>query len=569
MTANMGYSSSIFKGQIKKKFKEIAFSKKTFFFLIINYNIITIYPHWNHVHMSFFKTLSKLLTFIYLMTMMYSSFALTSAEKVFVLDTQVKENTMILHFKIAKQHFLYQERIHISPKTTINWPKSESHIDKMGNTYQIYRHELALVIPKPSTKTLTVQYQGCSDKGICYPPQQQTITINHNISLYQKITILLGFLGFGVLLAFSPCVLPMLPVMTQVVIGKENTSKTKMFFLALSYVLGMSFSYGLVGAVLAKIGKNSFVALQTPIAIVLMALVYLYLGLATLELIRIRLPSSLSQHALLWRSKLQSGHYYSAALIGALSLLILSPCITAPTLAAMTYITQLGQAWMGSIALMLLGFGMGIPLMIFTISAGHFLPKAGPWMNKVKIIIALLLFGLSVLLFTRIPQFAYAKYLWLVWFLVSCYLLKPQSYQRVYYITCIIMGIGLGVFIIQNQKTHHHLKTMTRLNDIQTKLSQSERPSLVYFSAKWCASCQYIEKNILAKQELAPLLAHYQMIKVDLTEHNAEQERLMQRFHVIAPPTIIRLNPTESARLSGEEITLSHLLDLVKKQSQP
>ena len=520
--------------------------------------------------MSFFKTLFNTFIIICLSIIAHLTFALTPANQVFVLDSKISDNSISLNFNIAAKHFLYKERIHITPESTINWPKALMHTDKMGKIHQIYRHHLNLVLPKPSSTQLEVHFQGCSDESICYPPQHKTFAITQKMSLYQKSTILLGFLGFGLLLAFSPCVLPMLPVMAQVVIGKENTSKSKMFFLALSYVLGMSFSFGLVGAVLAKIGKNSFVALQTPTMMIIMALLYLFLGLATLDLIHIKLPGSVQQHVLQWRSKLQSGHYYSAALIGALSLLILSPCITAPTLAAMAYITQLGQAWMGSIALMLLGFGMGIPLMIFTLSAGHLLPKAGPWMNKVKIIIALLLFSLSVLLLTRIPYLSHAKYLWIVWFVAAFYLFKPKAYQTPYYAVCVMISIGLGVFLHHHHQPHHqHIKSMTRLSDIQIKLTQSHKPSLVYFSAKWCASCLYIEKNILSKQELSPLLSHYQIIKVDLTEHNAEQERLMKRFHVIAPPTIIRLNPKESARLSGEEITLAHLLALDQKESLP
>jgi len=498
---------------------------------------------------------------IILTMLMHALFAFTSADEVFVLESQLKQHTLALQFKIAEKHFLYQERVHLTPAVTITWPQSLAYIDKMGNLHQIYRHQLTLVVPIPKSNQLDVQFQGCSDQGICYPPQHKTIHLTPAMGLYQKISILLGFLGFGLLLAFTPCVLPMLPVMTQVVIGKEQTSKGKMFCLALSYVMGMSLSYGAVGAILAKIGKNSLVALQTPSMMIIMALIYLYLGLATLELIRIKLPKACAQHALYWRSKLQSGHYYSAALIGALSLLMLSPCITAPTLAAMTYITQLDQAWMGSIALMLLGFGMGIPLMIFTLSAGHLLPKAGPWMDKVKIIIALLLFGLSVLLFNRIPNLAEAKYLWIVWFAAAAYLFKPKQHQTFYHLSTILLSLILGIVLHQHQP-HQHLKSVNRLNNIQAQLNQSKKPSLVYFSAKWCASCQYIEKNILSKQELGPLLSHYQIIKVDLSEHNAEQERLMQYFHVIAPPTIIRLAPKENARLSGEDITLASLLAL-------
>jgi thiol:disulfide interchange protein DsbD len=514
--------------------------------------------------MALFKSFTRKLIFITLCLLVQNTYALIDANKVFQLNTQIRSDSIILQFKIAPKHFLYQERIQLSPATTINWPKALKHTDKMGITHLVYRDGLKLQISKPKSQKLEISYQGCSDKGLCYPPLHQSILLPKTLDLYQKITILIGFLGLGLLLAFTPCVLPMLPVMAQVVIGKENTSKSKMFFLALSYVMGMSLSYGIVGAILAKIGKNTVVSLQTPLIMGLMALIYLYLGCATLDLFKIKLPARLQTQAMNWRTKLSSGHYYSAALIGALSLLILSPCITAPTLAAMTYITQLGQAWMGSIALMMLGLGMGLPLMIFTLSAGHLLPKAGPWMEKVKLILALLLFGVSILLIERAIQHPFTHYLWLIWFGILAYLFKPKTHQPVYFGLSVLLSLILGLLLHHQQPHLHQLANINRLNDLEAKLQQSHKPSLLYFSAKWCASCQYIEKNVLSKRELETLLSHYQVIKVDLSEHNEEQARLMQNFNVIAPPTIIRLNPKESARLSGEEITISHLLDLEK-----
>ncbi|NCX96746.1 MAG: hypothetical protein EBX41_10180, partial [Chitinophagia bacterium] len=349
-----------------------------------------------------------------------------NAKKIFKLKISHSQEQIVLDWKIKPGYFLYQKRIKISNHPIIVWPKAIKHQDRLGLWQYIYRHHLQLSFPFNKTTKIKVQYQGCSDKGICFPPQTMVKTIVYTPS-HSWLWTMLSFLGLGAFLAFTPCVLPMLPVMTKVVLGNQQHSKKQIWGLAISYVMGMSFSYALVGAVLSQVGKNLFMVMQNQKIVLAMAAVYTYFAFATLEWVKIRLPQSFQQKTLKFRSHLQSGHYGSAALMGSLSLLVLSPCVTAPLLGALTFITQLGEVWKGTIALFMLGLGMGLPLMIFAVSAGHLLPKAGAWMDNIKQILAILLLCVAALLIERAYQGPIAHLPWIGVLLIAAYLLRPQN----------------------------------------------------------------------------------------------------------------------------------------------
>ncbi len=495
------------------------------------------------------------------------------AKKIFQLDISQSQDKILLNWKIQPGYFLYQKRIKISNDSNPNWPTPVKHQDRLGQWHNVYRNHLQLSIPFQKNTTLKVTYQGCSDKGICFPPQTKTQKLIYNAS-HSFLWVLLSFFGLGALMAFTPCVLPMLPVMTKVVLGNEQHTKKQRFGLAISYVLGMSISYALVGAVLSQVGKNLFMIMQNPKIVIVMALIYTYFGLATLEWVKIRLPQNLQEKTLLFRSHLQSGHYGSAALMGSLSLLVLSPCVTAPLLGALTYITQLGQVWKGTLALFMLGLGMGFPLMVFAVSAGHFIPKAGVWMNNIKQILAILLFAVAALLIQRSFETTLAYFPWIVVFLIAAYLLRPQSqhtWSKGLRITLVALflfealWISYGIrhpkampwpFKVSQTKihTHHHA-------DIQKVIDNTPKPVILYFTAKWCATCQYLEKNVWPSQQLSPLFKANRLIKIDISNNTPAELKIMHQFDVIAPPTVIKLekNPHEALRLSGEEITIEHL----------
>lgn len=524
------------------------------------------------------QTFKKSLLFIFSFLFFLSSFADSpNAKSVFKLKMSAGSNKIELHWDIQPGYFLYKDRIKISGYPNISMPAAVKHRDRMGNMHDIYRHQLHLSIPFHETTKVKITYQGCSDKGICFPPQTQKQTFVYQA---QKpfIWILLSFLGLGALLAFTPCVLPMLPVMTKVVLGQQQHSKKQIWGLAIAYVLGMSLSYALVGAVLSQVGKNLFMLMQNPKMTLGMAVVYTYFGLATLEWVKIRLPQNLQSKTLQFRSHLQSGRYGSALLMGSLSLLVLSPCVTAPLLGALAYITQLGEVWKGTLALFTLGLGMGLPLMIFAVSAGHLLPKAGRWMENIKLLLALLLFSVAALLVQRTLSFPYKDVPWIAVMLIAAYLIRPQGHlgmakniRLILIFAVLLESLWVCYGLInpqylpwpfqkpQNPTHEMHMQHELQMDNVFAK---TQKPVILYFTAQWCATCQYLEKNVWSNQALQPLFQNYKIIKIDLTHNNQNTQNIMHQFEVVAPPTVIRvksMHDKNMLRLSGEEITVEHL----------
>ena len=519
--------------------------------------------------MTFFKKLSFLLFFI---TSYHALAEVQDANQVFQLTTQQTSKTLKLHFSIRDKHFLYQERIHVqSPNKNIvlgniQWPSPLSHTDKLGRAHSVYRKSLDITVPLTITHftsgmDIVIQYQGCSDEGICYPPQTQ----KHILTPPQKsalMGIIFSFLGLGVLLAFTPCVLPMLPIMTRVVIGEHRT-KIQTWGLSIAYVLGMASSYAMVGAVVAHLGKNLFMfAQQTPV-LIMMAIFYILFGLATLGVWEIQVPQFLQQKTLKFRNHLPSGKYLSAFMMGAVSLLVLSPCVTAPLLGALAYITQMGEVLKGSLALFALGLGMGIPLLIFAVSAGHLLPKIGAWMEHIKKIIALLLFGVASLLIQRVVDTPWQMFPWIATVAAGLILFIPhRPHLQIKLTLFIIFILGSGLFFYQHMKDEGAHPSFKNVQAIKERLSHSHKPIIMYFSAKWCTTCHYIEKNVISKDKMNSLCKKMDLIRVDISENTKEQMQILQTFKIVAPPTMVVWDPKTSRiiyQVTGEEINPQQL----------
>lgn len=513
--------------------------------------------------------------FFFLLTLVHNfSYAHSKFSGQFQLDIEQKSQGILLHWKIADQAFLYKDRIHwtLEPNTTFKaviWPKSAAHTDKLGQSHAVYFNQLDLYLPYAQTPeknlNIKVQYQGCSLSGVCFPPATQEFSIQTSKTHFGWE--LLTFLGLGILLAFTPCVLPMLPIMTKIVLGDKSQSTGQTLCLSSAYVLGMASSYAAVGGLIASIGKNLFILMQQTWISITMALVFIVLGLATLGVFKIQLPQQFQTINNGFRAKLQSGRLFSAFIMGSLALLVLSPCVTAPLLAALTYITQLGQVWKGSMALFCLGLGMGLPLMIFAVSAGHYLPKAGNWMYQVNKILATLLFAIAALLFSRALPASIAPWIWALVLISTGILFYPQKHEKLLVkVIKYVLFLGfLGYFAWQlfHQPTNQQKLTIHDHQGLHQLLSHSKKhPVILYFSAKWCSTCQYIEHRIWQNQAIQPLLAEATLIKVDLTKNTHAEQALMQEYGVIAPPTLILLEPlhqTATCRLLGEEITISKL----------
>ncbi len=542
------------------------------------------------------------------------------ANEVFQLTTkQTDPNTLVLNWQIKPGYFLYKQRLHLTEQPnsnvhlgTFNLPASLKKTDKQGHTYMIYRHQLilplAVLAQEPGESLFDVHFQGCSDEGFCYPPQTTQIKLSFDNTLaltsadieplssnptfenkiiprQDKIDqlfsdntwplIILSFFGFGLLLSFTPCVLPMVPVLSGIIVGHgHNISTRKAFLLSLTYVLSMSATYGAVGAIIALMGNNLQIIMQTPWAISLFGLTFVLLALSMFNFYELRLPLSWqSKFANITRSQ-ASGHYLSASIMGCMSTLILSPCVTAPMIGALGYIARTGNMFLGLFSLFFLGLGMGTPLLLIGASAGKLLPKAGRWMNGVKAIFGVLLLAIAIYLMARILPPTLTMGLWasLLVFsgIYSGALRKADSNREKFKqgAGIIMLVYGLLVLVGASQGNSNPLQPLTPFNQLkhidrntptivvktmhealEALADAKGKPVMLDFYADWCASCKVLEVTTLKDSQIKTALSNFRVVKVDLSQNNTDSRALLNYFHVVAPPTFLFYNAT------GDELT--------------
>lgn len=576
------------------------------------------------------------LFFILLFTSLAGFTSPPPADAVFQLTAQAADpNTFILEWRIEKGFFLYKKSISLTPASgnnvhlgTMIYPTALQKTDKQGHAYEIYRNPFALPVSVLGTEAgesmLDVHFQGCSDDGFCYPPQQSRIKltfntqlaltqvnvereikpsaseVKHDTDLEQLFSsssagiVILSFFGFGLLLSFTPCVLPMIPVLSGIIVGHgHNLSTRKAFFLSLSYVLSMSVTYSLIGAVIAFMGNNLQIAMQSPWAIGLFSLMFILLALAMFNVYELRLPIS-------WQNKManitrsqHSGHYLSAALMGCLSILILSPCVTAPLIGVLGYIAQEGSISLGMLSLFFLGLGMGTPLLLIGTSAGKLLPKAGQWMNEVKAFFGVLLLAVAIYLLGRLLPTILTMGLWACLLIFSGIYLGAFSKANstlekfnqgaglilLIYGCLILIGASLGhsnpLLPLKSQyraiNTAQKL-TVKTLEEAQAVLADAKlagKPVMIDFYADWCASCKVIAATTLRDPRVKNALEKFTVLIIDLSDNNAKSRALLNYFNVVAPPTFLFFDTEghelDKLRLTGEVAANALLAQLLKK----
>lgn len=542
-----------------------------------------------------------------------------------VFQMQVKKvdpNSFAINWQIKPGYFLYSDRIKVTaPENStvqlgpLRLPATLTKTDKQGHVYTIYREQLTLPIgilsEAPGESLLTVNYQGCSDDGFCYPPETKQIKIavdkqlaltdvtletateiasanrppsndkiakifiSHNWSM-----ILLIFYGFGLLLAFTPCILPMVPVLSGIIVGhgKEVTTR-KAFFLSLSYVLSMSVTYAVVGALVALLGANLQISMQSPWAISIFSFIFVLLAISMFGFYEFKLPQS-------WQAKIsgpggsqRGGHYIGAALMGCLSTLILSPCVTAPLIGVLTYIAQTGNVVLGSLTLFVLSLGMGTPLLLIGTSAGKWLPESGAWMNAVKAFFGVLLLAVAIYLMDRILPAGLTMGLWACLLIFSGIyagaLTHAKTNQEKFCqgIGIVLLGYGLLILIGTSSGGTNPLQPLANLQAASAPTSRSMSPTvktlaaakkameqargkpiMLDFYADWCASCKVMEATTFKDPTVAETLDQFVVIKVDVTDNNAETQKIMNHFKVVAPPTYLFFNA------QGEQLNILTLV---------
>jgi len=574
------------------------------------------------------------------------------ADQAFQLRAQLDEEEGIeLTWSIASGYYLYRERIVVTldgQRIRIAAKKGEAKDDPNFGLTEVYHGTGIATVPAellPEKGRIVVTYQGCAENSICYPPISKTIDLatlliedapatsgtapsppvpggNEEKSgvptwapsspggLETEVGMLggsvvsttLAFLGLGLLLSLTPCVFPMIPILSGMLArAGGRLSVARSFVLSASYVLAMAAAYGTLGIFVAWSGENLQASLQTPLAVLAMSGVFIALALSMFGLYELQLPQS-------WTARLvavagNKGSIGGAALLGFGSALIVGPCVTPPLAAALVYVAQTGQVLRGSLALFSLGLGMGLPLIAFGVLGARILPQAGVWLLRVKHVFGFIFVALAIWMASRVLPVALTATAWGgLCIAVGLYLDVPSLFGEpswrpgklatatsgvlaLFYGCILVIGAALsdygplqplisaGLVASAPDASVGGFQVVSNEAELDKAIDlgrKQGRGIMVDFSAAWCTECRLMERNIFAREEVQRQLAGMLLVRADLTHFDLSSKNLMQRFAVVGPPTVVFLNPdgTEiaDARVVGD-IGVDGFLNKIAKAS--
>ncbi|HEX5381855.1 MAG TPA: protein-disulfide reductase DsbD [Acinetobacter sp.] len=575
-------------------------------------------------------------------TLLHAQSSLLSAEEAFPIQIEsVSAQEVQLHWNIPEHYYLYQHKFevrqgqHILP---LKLPKAEDlHDDNYGQT-QVYYQQVQFKVPTQASQTYQVTWQGCAKDRICYPPQtiefktdadglvalqnqtvapkrlldlsanSNTLSAENPDALDQKLSApaqqtaqdqhwstqlaerspiygLLLFLGLGILLAFTPCSLPMIPILSSLIV--RDRRGVKAWMIALVFVCSMAMVYAVLGLVASSAGLNFQRWLQQPSTLIAFSLLFVVFALNLFGLFELRLPQAMVHRLDHWQSMQKGGSLIGAAVMGMISALLVGPCMTAPLAGALLFISQTQNQWQGALLLFTLGFGMGLPLLLASILGAKALPKAGLWMNQIKVLFAFLMLalalyfirpllsegwmqGLSLLLGLSFIGYALYRALWqqsplrplylVILLLVVPYVLYSQYQQSQRFF------VKQG----QQQMQWHVAQTAAEFQQILAQ-APKDRAIVIDVYADWCVACQPIEHRILKSAQIQQALSPYTLIKLDLSHYDASHQQLLNQWDILGPPTYLFLNAQQQEvrglRLTGA-FSEAELLQQLKQFGQ-
>ncbi len=510
----------------------------------------------------------------------------TPADQAFVFDFQQNQHDLNLNWQVKEGYYLYRKQISITPAQAqvgpLQLPAGVAHEDEFYGKSEIYRGQLSVpvaVAQADKGATLTVTYQGCADAGLCYPPETKVIPLSEVKAAAQPAVApppaeenagakdesgtelpfsALWALLIGIGIAFTPCVLPMYPLISGIVLGgKQRLSTGRALLLAFIYVQGMALTYTALGLVVAAAGLQFQAALQHPWVLSGLSAVFILLALSMFGLFSLQLPSSLQTRLTLMSNRQQGGSVGGVFAMGAIAGLICSPCTTAPLSAILLYIAQSGNMWLGGGTLYLYALGMGLPLILVTVFGNRLLPKSGPWMETVKTAFGFVILALPVFLLERVVGDVWGLRLWAMlgvaffsWAFISS-LNARTPWIRLVQILLLAAALvsvrplqdwAFGAPTAQSQ-AHLNFTPVDNIDALHRALAQAEgKPVMLDLYADWCVACKEFEKYTFSDPQVQNALKETVLLQANVTANSPQDKALLKELNVLGLPTILFFN---------------------------
>jgi thiol:disulfide interchange protein DsbD len=522
-------------------------------------------------------------------------------------------NTLHLAWAIAPEYYLYKAKIKVASDSDLvqlgapDLPKGDEKTDEYFGKQEVYHLFLETDVPfsraGPAAGNFTarVTYQGCAEAGLCYPPITKTLELvlpaveaaslsgnsaasappaaeQDQLAAVVRSGSILAVLGIfflaGLALTFTPCVLPMVPILSGIIAGQgDKVTPARAFTLSLTYVVAMALTYTIAGVLAGLFGQNLQAALQNPWVLGVFALVFVALAFSMFGYYELQMPSAIQSRLTAMSNRQAGGTFIGVGVMGVLSALIVGPCVTAPLVAALIVIGQTGDPARGGLALFALAMGMGVPLLLIGTSLGKLLPRAGGWMDTVKQLFGVLLLGVALWFARTLLQEVLVMLLWgLLAVGVALLLgaLEPAAsgaakVRRTIALPMLAWGIAIIVGAAMGNRdplaplsgfgsatspatvaASLPWRPVQSVEDLDRELaaaSTAGKPAMLDFSAEWCVSCKEMEKYTFSDAQVQAALADVILLRADVTANNERDQALFKRFGIFGPPTIAFFGP--------------------------
>ena len=544
-------------------------------------------------------------------------------ERAFRVEATMRdEASAVIRFAPAAGYYLYKDKLGFRLEgadggevSSVGLPPAESKQDPIFGSTHVYHEPFEAVIElrgggASRTTTLAVDYQGCADQGLCYAPMTKTFALDRagaravamptaaradvvaeDSHIAQTLrdgglwASVAAFFGFGLLLALTPCVFPMIPILSGIIAGHEHAqlSHTRGFMLALAYVLGMALTYAAAGVAAGLSGTMLAAALQSPWVLVTFAAIFVLLACSMFGLYELQLPTFLQSKLAEEANRFHGGHFAGVFGMGALSALIVGPCVAPPLAGALLYISQTREVMQGGAALFSMGLGMGVPLLVIGATGGAVLPRSGPWMESVKQVFGVVMLGVAIWLITPLLPAVAVMLLWaglLICSAIFLHAIDPlphgaSGFRKLWKgVGLIVLLLGVALLIGALSGGRDVLQPLSglraasgapdqsltfervrSLGELEARLAQARgKPVMLDFYADWCVACKEMERFTFTDDRVRAQLERFVLLQADVTDNTPEDRALMQRFSLFGPPGYIFFAP-EGNEISALRVT--------------